>query len=126
VRGLRVVSYGVLAGVLACSGSGTTNPTFAAGVSVAEYSFSPSSVTIKVGSTVQWTNNGLLAHNVTADDASWSSGNLSAASGGGGYGATGGATFAHVFSQVGTFTYHCSLHPPASYPGFVGTVIVTQ
>jgi plastocyanin len=139
VRALRIVSYGVVVGVLACGGgSGGTNPTSQTGstavtgtttanVSVVEYSFSPSTVTVKVGSTVQWTNNGQLTHNVTADDASWSSGNLTGASGGGGYGGgTSGAAFSQVFSQVGTFTYHCSLHPPANYPGFVGTVIVTQ
>ncbi len=129
MRGLRIMCYGVVAGALACGG-GSTSPNSgpaAANVSIVEYSFSPSTVTIKVGSTVEWTNNGQLAHNVTVDDASWSSGNLSGPSGGGGYGGgTSGGTFGHVFSQVGTFTYHCALHPPATYPGFVATVIVTQ
>jgi plastocyanin len=92
-----------------------------------EYSFSPSTVTIRAGSAVQWTNDGQVAHNMTADDGSWSSGNLSGPSGAGGYGGTtNGDTFNHVFNTVGTFTYHCSLHPPSVYPGFVATVIVTQ
>jgi plastocyanin len=113
----------------ACGGGSRSTPTStgpaAASVSIVEYSFSPSSVTIKVGSTVQWTNDGQLAHNVTADDGSWSSGNLSGPSGSGGYGGTSGGTFGHIFNQAGTYTYHCSLHPPASFPGFVGTVVVT-
>jgi hypothetical protein len=25
----------------------------------------------------------------------------------------------------GTFGYHCALHPPSMYPGFIGTVTVT-
>lgn len=133
MRGLRILKYGGLLGLIACSGgsSPTTSGTNSSGsgsakVSISEYTFSPSSVTIKVGSTVQWTNNGQLTHNVTADDASWSSGNLNGATSSGGYGSGVGASFTRTFSQVGTFTYHCSIHPPASYPGFVGSVTVTQ
>ncbi len=133
MRVSRIVCYGLVVCVVAC-GSDSTSPasqTGSTGVSgstiyIAEYSVSPSTVAIKAGTTVQWTNTGQLTHNVTADDGSWSSGNLSGQTSSGAYGSSAGASFSRVFSQVGTYTFHCSLHPPGAYPGFVGTVIVTQ
>jgi plastocyanin len=108
------------------SASGPTGTAIGATVSIAEYAFAPSSITVKVGTTVEWTNNGQLTHNLAADDGSWTSGNLGGSSSGGAYGgSTSGDSFGRVFSQAGTYTYHCSLHPPSRYPGFVGTVIVT-
>jgi plastocyanin len=73
-------------------------------------------VTVKMGSTVRWTNNGPSAHTTTSDMGAWDSGVLSPNAG----------TFEMTFSTTGTFPYHCSIHPPSVYPGFVGTVTVTQ
>ena len=77
-------------------------------VSIASMSFGPSSTTVTKGATVTWTNNDYTTHTVTADDNSFNSGNL-------GY----GGTFSHTFSNTGTFTYHCSIHP-----GMTGSVVV--
>jgi plastocyanin len=36
-----------------------------------------------------------------------------------------GGTFSVTFTNTGTFGYHCSIHPPSLYPGFVGSIVVT-
>lgn len=58
----------------------------------------PSSITVKAGTTVTWTNNDSMAHTVTG--AGWSSDQLSY-----------GQSFSHKFSSAGSFDYHCSIHP---------------
>ena len=85
-------------------------------VSIRDFTFTPASVTVKVGTTVRWTNNGPSAHTTTSDMGAWDSGVLSPNAG----------TFEMTFSTTGTFPYHCSIHPPSVYPGFVGTITVTQ
>lgn len=117
---------------LACSnssGSSLTTPTGgpgAANITIQDFSFSPATLTVKVGTTVKWTNHGPSAHTTTSDMGAWSSGTLSAPGGGGGYGGgSAGGSFQFTFNQAGTYGYHCSIHPPAQYPGFTGTVMVT-
>ncbi len=78
-------------------------------VSISGFAFNPATVTIKVGQTVTWTNQDTVAHNVVADDNSWSSPSISQ-----------GATYSHTFTSAGTFAYHCSIHPFMK-----ATVIVT-
>ena len=69
-------------------------------MTIADFTFTPPSITIKVGDTVTWTNNGPSAHTATADDGSFDSGNLAQ-----------GKTFSHTFQTAGTFSYHCTIHP---------------
>jgi plastocyanin len=98
------------------------------GVTIQDFTFSPASLTIKAGTSVRWTNNGPSAHTTVSDMGVWTSGVLSPPGGGGGmYGGGGsaGGTFDFTFMQPGTFPYHCALHPPSLYPGFIGTVTVT-
>jgi plastocyanin len=71
-----------------------------ASVTIKDFEFAPSTVTIKVGGTVTWTNDGPSAHTVTADDGSFNSGELQK-----------GKTFSRTFDSTGTFSYHCSIHP---------------
>ena len=69
------------------------------------FAFSPATITIKVGTTVTWTNMTAAPHTVTSDDGkSFDSGisNPISASGG---------TFSHAFMTAGTFAYHCQIHP---------------
>jgi plastocyanin len=111
----------------ACSGGSSSSPG-ASGpqVTIQDFMFSPSSLTIKAGETVTWTNMGPSAHTTTSDTGVWNSAVMAAPSGGGGYGGgMSGGTFQFTFSMPGTYSYHCSLHPPASYPGFTGTITVT-
>jgi plastocyanin len=136
---VRVVPLALVATLAACGGySAPTAPTGggqmsnplpngAVGVNIQDFSFIPASLTIKVGTTVRWSNKGPSAHTTTSDAGAWNSGPLNAPGGGGGYGggSTAGGTFDFTFTQAGTFAYHCSLHPPSSYPGFTGMVTVT-
>ena len=92
------------------SGTGGTGVTPGT-VSIANMSFGPSSLTVKVGTTVTWKNNDGYAHTVTSDDGtSFSSGNIA-----------GGASYSYVTKTAGTFGYHCSIHP-----GMTATLVITQ
>ncbi len=71
----------------------------AASVQIKDFEFTPNTLTIKVGSTVTWTNGG-STHTVTADDGSFDSGQLQ-----------NGKSYSRTFDSAGTFTYHCSIHP---------------
>jgi len=72
--------------------------------------FSPLSLSVKVGTTVTWKNNDGIAHTVTSNDGTSFNGNLAA-----------GGSFSYTTKTVGTFDYHCTIHP-----GMTGTLIVTQ
>ncbi len=128
---LAVAGASLAVGV-ACSSS--TSPLGGAGgggangaaVTIQDFSFSPSTLTIKAGMSVKWTNSGPSSHTATSDNGVWNSGTLNPP--GGGYGGGGGASFQFTFSAPGTYSYHCSLHPPSlsQYAGFTGTITVTQ
>ncbi len=112
----------VLAAAAACGGGMSST----AQVTIRDFSFSPSTMPIKAGTTVTWTNNGPMSHTTVSDNGVWTSATLAPPSGGGGYGGgTAGQTFQFTFSTPGTYPYHCSIHPPAQYPDFVGTITVT-
>jgi plastocyanin len=68
-------------------------------VEMKNIAFNPTSVTVKPGDKVTWTNNDTVAHTVTLDDNSVDSGEVAA-----------GATFANTFATAGTFAYHCKIH----------------
>jgi len=75
-------------------------------VSINNLKFSPAILKVQQGSTVIFTNNDTVAHTVTA--VSFDSGTIQP-----------NKSFSHVFSQKGTFTYKCTLHPTMT-----GTIIV--
>lgn len=78
------------------------------GVSIGDSSFTPQAITINVGDTVTWTNNGVLVHTSTRSGTfPWDSGFMSP-----------GQAFSVIFTQSGTFPYLCTTH------GFTGTVTV--
>ncbi len=76
----------------------------------ATLSFEPAELTIQVGDTVTWTNDGGL-HNVVADDDSFTSGPPSDDL----------WVFSHTFHHGGAFPYSCEVHVAQ---GMVGTVTV--
>jgi plastocyanin len=71
-----------------------------ASVTMGDFFFSPASVTVAVGDTVSWRNTGEAPHNATADDGSFSTPDLNK-----------GQSASHTFSQAGTFSYICTIHP---------------
>lgn len=66
------------------------------------YKFSPASLTISVGDTVTWTNHDTAPHNIVVTDGpeKFTSPTLQT-----------GQTFSHTFTQAGTYSYYCSIHP---------------
>lgn len=69
-------------------------------VFIQNMAFSPSTLTVKAGTTVKWTNKDGIAHTVTSDTGIFNSGNLNS-----------NLTFSYMFMTTGTFSYHCSIHP---------------
>lgn len=61
--------------------------------------FQPGDLTIKVGSTVTWTNNGFNFHTLSTQDAQFNSGALG-----------GGQSFSYTFQQAGNFILICRQH----------------
>ena len=85
------------------AGKGSTPAAHAAGDpsdSIVDYKFEPASITIHVGDTITWTNNGQQPHTATANDGSFNTGTIKP-----------GASGSHTFSTAGTFAYICSIHP---------------
>jgi LPXTG-motif cell wall-anchored protein len=71
-----------------------------ASVTMGDFFFSPASASVAVGDTVTWRNNGDAPHNAVADDGSFSTPNLNK-----------GQSASETFSQAGTFSYICTIHP---------------
>ncbi len=79
--------------------------------------FSPRNLTIKVGDTVTWTNAaGGQAHNVVADDNSFTSGSA----------AFGPWSYSHTFTATATVPYYCTPHGAPGGLGQSGTIVVIE
>jgi amicyanin len=85
-----------------------------ASVSIESSSYTPSTVTVKKGTTVTWTNKDSIEHDVMPDSPSetfpGSNGLLSS-----------GQTYSQTFNTAGEYTYHCTPHSFMK-----GKVIVTD
>jgi LPXTG-motif cell wall-anchored protein len=78
------------------------------GVTISDFQFAPSSVTVNVGDTVTWTNNGPTPHSATSTGGVWDTGIMDA-----------GQAGSHTFTEAGTFSYICTPHP-----NMKGTIVV--
>jgi plastocyanin len=141
MRFARLAAVGLLAIIASCGGSSPTGnngnnnnggdpppPNGGANVTIKDFTFSPETVTVKVGSSIQWVNDGPSAHHVVSDDGVWDAGQLAGPSGDTGPygdGGTAGQSYTFQFDSAGTYNYHCANHPPTAYPNFVGVVVVT-
>jgi amicyanin len=93
-------------GGMPASSQATASPVAATGVSansvaIKNFAFGPQVVAVHVGATVHWTNNDSEAHTVTSDaGATLNSPVLQP-----------GAGYSHTFTQPGTYSYYCTIHP---------------
>jgi plastocyanin len=76
-------------------------PNQAGGVEVGLYDnyIKPATLTVAVGATVRWSNQGQHRHTVTADDDQWGSPELSPKH-----------TYTYTFARRGRYAYHCTVH----------------
>jgi plastocyanin len=81
----------------------------AVSVTIGDFFFKPKVVTISVGQSITWTNEGKVKVGHTVTGNGFDSGILKT-----------GATYTHRFSAAGTFDYVCTIHP-----NMRGTVTVT-
>ena len=79
-------------------------------VEIEDFAYVPGTITIKVGTTVTWTNKDSVGHTATSDDGVFDSGMLSK-----------GSSFSYTFTTAGTFGYFCKPHPY-----MVATIVVTE
>jgi plastocyanin len=77
-------------------------------VTIAGFAFDPSTVRVRVGDTVTWSNEDSTAHTAIARDLSFDTGDIAA-----------GQSASVTFDTAGTFEYMCGIHPTMS-----GTVVV--
>src|SRR5262245_1300632 len=81
-------------------------------VTIKDNLFDPKTITVNVGDTVMWMDQGQNEHTVTADNGSFESGDLKVGE---------KTSFSFTFAKAGTFAYHCKYHGAM---GMVGTVVV--
>lgn len=80
-------------------------------VNIANFAFNPSTLTIKKGTKVTWTNNDSVSHTVTSDSGNLLNSPILAP----------GQTYSATFTSVGTTAYHCAIHT-----GMRGSITVTN
>ena len=92
------------------SATGSAAPVAGDAVSIDNFAFVPATLTVRVGSTVTWTNHDEEPHTIAASDGSFHSPGMGSQ-----------ATYSHTFPTAGKFDYICSIHPFMH-----GTVVVTR
>jgi plastocyanin len=101
VRSPAALMAVVAAAVLVLVGSATASPSHAGvthTIEIADFAFSPPTLTIMAGESVTWTNTDPVVH--TATSGAFDSGDLDT-----------GESFTFTFTTPGTFDYLCTPHP---------------
>ncbi len=114
---MKKATFLTILGILGIAVWGAAAGAATVDVTIGDFFFSPTPLTISVGDTVRWTNTGVVAHTTTSgagctSDGNWNSGTMS-----------GGQTFSHTFATAGTFPYFCSFHCASS--NMVGSITVS-
>ena len=68
-------------------------------IAISDLVFSPAKITVKVGESVEWTNNDFVEHTATASDGEWDVAIPS------------GKSAVQQMAKPGTITYFCRVHP---------------
>ncbi len=93
-----------LAGTGVAGGSATAAATPASAsavtVSINDFFFSPTPLTVRVGDTVTWVNNGDAYHSATARNGSFDTEPFAP-----------DASSSYTFTKIGTYAYFCEVHP---------------
>ena len=105
IAGLALLGFGLLSSV---HGQGGTDAPLTAdqpnlptsSVAIDNFSFSPASITVPVGTTLTWTNRDDIPHTVVSDDQKFKSKALDT-----------DEKFSFTFTEPGTYSYFCSIHP---------------
>jgi plastocyanin len=87
-------------GLAVASRSAAASGTAAVNIAIGDNNFTPQAVTANVGDTIVWTNNGKVAHDVTALNGAFNSPRNLAP----------GATFSYTATTAGSFAYVCTIH----------------
>jgi plastocyanin len=80
-------------------GAGSSGATVVARVRIIDFAFRPGTLTIARGTVVRWVNRGNRTHTTTSNTSLWD------------HSLAPGETFRRRFRRMGTFAYHCSIHP---------------
>jgi plastocyanin len=103
---IALLTVAAPAATAAPSGASTT---IKAAEKSGKYIFSPTQKTIKVGTTVRWTNPTDAPHTITSKTKTWKMDKQ----------LNHGKTVQFTFKHAGTYLYHCTFHP-----GMNGEIIV--
>ena len=109
----RVVAFSLLAILMTLVWAAVAQGQQSVTVSMEDNYFEQADITVPVGTTVTWVQNGNNPHTTTSYDGLWDSGLIAGGSGG---------TFSFTFDEPGTYAYYCMPHEAQ---GMVGTVTVT-
>ena len=107
---LLIMGVFLVLGVVAISGCTSQNQNAANTVTIQNMAFNPSTLNVKVGTTVTWINKDSTTHNVVSDSGLFQSGDL-----------TNGMSYNYTFNTSGSYPYHCSIHPTMT-----GTIVVSE
>ena len=91
-----IVAGIVLAGLTAAHAAERSS----AAIAVQEFKFAPSVLTVRVGTTVRWTNHDEETHTITSATGAFASAGLGHEEG-----------FSQIFTRPGRYEYFCALHP---------------
>jgi len=103
-----LVTYTLLLTVVSDVARAAPVPAPAASVSIGNFTFKAQVLTVRLGTTVTWTNADDIPHTVTSTTGAFKSKVLDS-----------GDKFSFTFAKPGQFGYFCSLHPHMT-----GTVVV--
>jgi plastocyanin len=93
----------------ATTSAAATAPVATNTVAIKGFAFTPANITVKVGTTVTWTNQDQDAHTVTATGGAFGSQALNT-----------GSHYTFTFTKPGSYDYLCTIHP-----FMTATVVVT-